>query len=77
MPASRILRIETLAAAIVHGSVDDWVTVLDTPTIDTTLGVHVADLRTMNLRPGDHVSLTFYWPDVDRCEGPDFLVCVV
>ena len=76
MPASRILRIETLAPAIVHWSVDDWVTVLDTPSIDTTLGVHVADLRTMNLRPGDHVSLTFYWPDVDRWEGSNFLVCV-
>jgi glucoamylase len=76
MPAGRILRIETLAPAIVHWSADDWVTVHDTPTIDTTLGVHVADLRTMTMGTGDHLTLTFYWPDFDRWEGADFLVCV-
>ena len=32
MPPGRILRIETLAPAIVHWSVDDWRTVHDTPT---------------------------------------------
>ncbi len=31
MPARRILRIETPAAAVVHWSVDDWRTVQDTP----------------------------------------------
>jgi glucoamylase len=76
MPAGRILRIETLAAAIVHWSVDDWRTAYDTPTSDTTLGVHVADLHTTDLCVGDRVNLTFYWPDVDRWEGADFLVGV-
>ena len=66
----------TLAAAIVHWSVDDWRTVHDTPTGDTTLGVHVADLHTMDVCAGDRVNLTFYRPDVDRWEGADFLVCV-
>ena len=41
--------IETLAPAIVHWSVDDWRTVHDTATRDTTLGVHVADLRTRRM----------------------------
>lgn len=76
MPSGRILRIETLAPAIVHWSVDDWRTVNDTPTADTTLGVHVADLNTMNECTGSRVSLTFYWPEVDRWEGCDFSVCV-
>jgi len=76
MPSGRILRIETLAPAIVHWSVDDWCTVHDTPTADTTLGVHVADLHTTNERTGGRVNLTFYWPDVDRWEGVDFFVCV-
>jgi len=76
MPAGRILRVETLAPAIVHWSVDTWRTVHDTPTVDTTLGVHVADLHTMDLRAGDCVNLTFYWPEVDRWEGYDFLVCI-
>jgi len=76
MPSGTILRIETLAPAIVHWSVDDWCTVHDTPTADTTLGVHVADLHTTNERTGGRVNLTFYWPDVDRWEGVDFFVCV-
>jgi glucoamylase len=76
MPSSRILRVETLAAAVVHWSVDEWVTVRDTPTVDTTLGVHVADLHTMELRTGDRVHLTLYWRDGDRWEGSDFLVGV-
>ena len=46
MPPGRTLRVETLAPAVVHWSVDGWRTVHDTPTRDTTLGVHVADLET-------------------------------
>ena len=41
MPANRTLRVETLAPAVVHWSVDGWRTVHDTATRDTTLGVHV------------------------------------
>src|SRR6185437_14393071 len=37
--AQRTLRVETLAKAVVHWSVDRWRTVRDTPTHDTTLGV--------------------------------------
>jgi glucoamylase len=76
MPSSKILRVETLAAAVVHWSVDEWSTVHDTPTVDTTLGVHVANLDTTELCIGGRVHMTFYWPDVDRWEGFDFLVCV-
>jgi len=76
MPAGRILRVETLLQAVVHWSVDDWHTVHDTATRDTTLGVHVADLETPNLRAGARVDFTFHWPDNDRWEGADFAVCV-
>ena len=76
MPPGRILRIETLDPAIVHWSVDDWRTVHDTATRDTTLGVHVADLDTTNVRTGSRVGLTFYWPEADRWEGHDFFVCL-
>jgi glucoamylase len=76
MPAGRTLRVETLAPAVVRWSVDAWRTVHDTRTRDTTLGVHVADLRTECLRIGDRVNLTFHWSDADRWEGADFVVCV-
>jgi glucoamylase len=76
MPAGRTLRVETLAPAVVHWSRDGWRTVHDAPTRDTTLGVHVADLQTLELRIGDRVDLTFYWPEVNRWEGTDFVVYV-
>ena len=56
--AGRTLRVETLAPAVVHWSVDGWRTVHDTYTSDTTLGVHVADLQTLCLRIGDRVDFT-------------------
>jgi glucoamylase len=76
MPAVRTLRVETLARASVHWSVDGWRTVHDTATHDTTLGVHVVDLPTLGLRRGGRVDFTFYWPDVDLWEGTDFFVSV-
>jgi glucoamylase len=76
MPARRTLRVETLAKALVHWSVDRWRTAYDAPTHDTTLGVHVVDLPTTHLRRGDRVDFTFYWSAVDRWEGTDFFVCV-
>jgi glucoamylase len=75
MPVGQILRIETLDPAVVRWSVDGWRTVRNTPTRDTTLGVHVADLETLCLRIGDRVDLTFYWPERDRWEGDDFSIC--
>jgi glucoamylase len=76
MPPGRILRVETRAPAVVHWSLDGWRSVHDTPTRDTTLGVHVADLQTLDLRVGDHVDLTFNWPEARRWEGTDFVVWV-
>ncbi len=76
IPAESVLRIETLAAAVVHWSDDGWQTVRDTATRDTTLGVHVADLP-MTPPAGVVVVFTFHWVDVNRWEGVDFLVNVV
>jgi len=76
MPAGRILRVELLAPAVVHWSTEGWRTVHDTPTRDTTLGVHVVDLETMDLCVDDAVEMTFYWPAVDRWEGVNFVICV-
>jgi glucoamylase len=74
MPPGRLLRVETLAPALVHWSADGWRTVHDTPTRDTTLDVHVADLGTMHLVNGDRLDFTFYWPEEKRWEGADFVV---
>jgi glucoamylase len=75
MKTGRRLRIETLGPAVVHWSVDGWAGIQDTATVDTGLGVYVADLPTTEVQPGTHVDMTFYWPEVARWEGTDF--CVV
>lgn len=74
LPAGRILRVETLAPAVVHWSADGWRTVRDTATLDSGLGVHVADLPTDALGAGAEIRFTFYWPDAGRWEGADFSV---
>jgi len=77
MPGGRILRVETLAPAVVHWSADGWRTVGDSAAVDSGLGVHHADLPTAELRPGTSVRFTFYWPGASRWEGVDFSVRVV
>ena len=74
LPRGRTLRVETLAAATVHWSADGWRTTIDTPTVDTSLGVHVADLATGTLAEGAVVLFTFHWRDAQRWEGSDFSV---
>lgn len=76
LPPGKILRIETMAPAVVHWSADGWDRVQDVETRDTGLGVHVADLPTRALRDGKEIRFTFYWPDANRWEGADFTVRV-
>jgi glucoamylase len=76
MPEGGTLRVETLVPAIVHWSRDEWRTVHDVVTADTTLGVHVVDLDTRQMRSRDRVQFTFYWPEAKRWEGRDFLVWI-
>jgi glucoamylase len=77
LPAGKTLRIETLNPATVHWSADNWNTITDTPTRDTTLSVHVADLPTGRLPAGAEVVLTFYWPQAGTWEGRNYSVRVV
>jgi glucoamylase len=76
MRERRVLRIETLVPATVHWSADGWHAVHETATRDTTLGVHVADIQTLDLRSGARVDFTFHWPDAARWEGADFTVWI-
>ena len=76
IPTGKILRVETLAPAVVHWGGAGWTGVNDVQTIDTGLGVFVADLDTAGLAPGSHVIFTFYWPDVGHWEGADHVVAV-
>jgi hypothetical protein len=76
MPAGTGLRIETLVAADIRWTLDGWRTAETSATRDTTLGVHLLDLPTRELRPGDAIIFTFYWPGANRWEGVNFSVLV-
>ncbi|HUI30680.1 MAG TPA: glycoside hydrolase family 15 protein [Candidatus Acidoferrales bacterium] len=76
MPKGLKLRIEVLAPAIIHWSADDWKTVTDTPTRDTGLGLHTADLDVAGLNPDTKILFTYYWRDSQRWEGNDFSVII-
>ena len=74
MSAGRVLRIETLAPALIHVGLDGWARTQDVETIDTRLGVWIADLDPAVLGIVDHVDFTFYWPAAASWEGVDFQV---
>ena len=76
MQAGKTLRVETLARATIHWAVDGWSDVRDVDTVDTGLGVFVADLDTANRIPGSQVVFTFLWSDAGHWEGADFRVAV-
>ncbi len=76
MPAGKILRIETMAPAVIHWSADDWNTVQDVTAHDVGLGIHIADLTTKALPEGKQIKFTFYWTDAGHWENTDFIVRV-
>jgi glucoamylase len=73
----QVLRIEVLAPAVVHWSIDDWRQVHDSATRDSGLGIHFVDLPTDQLASGSIIDFTFYWPAVDRWENVNFAISVI
>lgn len=76
IPAGKILRIVLLAPALVHWSPDGWKTVLDTPTRESGLGTHFADLPTEKIPKGSRIPFTFFWKDRGAWEGVDYAVTI-
>jgi glucoamylase len=77
LAAGRILRVELTAPARLHWSADNWRTIEDTPTADSTLGLHYADLDTAALPAGAEIVFTVYWTGEGRWEGTDYRVGIV
>jgi glucoamylase len=65
-----------MAPAWIHWTDDDWATARDHPSRDTGFDVHVTDLPTASLAPGDRVQFTMFWPEADRWEGTNFAATV-
>jgi glucoamylase len=55
---------------------DGWQRTADIDTRDTTLGLHVADVPSANLRAGGRVEFTFFWTDSARWQGRNYEVAV-
>lgn len=72
LPEGRNLRIEVLAPASLHWSIDGWKTPQDAQSRDTKLGVHVIDLARDQLPASGKLVFTFYWLEAKRWEGTDF-----
>ena len=71
-----VLRIETMARAVVHWGVNGWAKLQDTETVDTGVGIHFADLSTAAMDAGESIEWTFYWPEASRWEGADFRLVI-
>jgi glucoamylase len=76
VPASRILRLDLPAPALVHWSDDAWQTRHDLTTRDIGLGIHVVEIPTKGLAPGH--TIVFTWQDMGSGEwlGSDHTVIV-
>jgi glucoamylase len=72
----KTLRVEVLAPALIHWSLDGWQTNHDTGTRETSLGIHVADLPTSKIPGGTTLVFTLYWPLEDRWESLEQTVLV-
>jgi glucoamylase len=72
----RVLRLEFLDPARVHWSIDNWVTVLDSPALATGLGTFILDLPNGGLSGEGLVRFTMFWPQQNRWQGGDFQVAV-
>lgn len=76
LPCGKILRIALRSPAVVRWSLDNWTTVSDTHTRDTTLGVHVVDLPTEKTPTNHPIVFTFQWEPEGRWEGVNYSVMV-
>ena len=70
------LRIEVLAAAKIHWSVDNWATSSNTDTKDTGLGIFVADIDLQNVK-SKQIIFTFFWKEAEKWEDEDFNVKII
>jgi glucoamylase len=76
IPKNKKLRIEVMAEAVVHWSLDNWKTAKETETHDTKLGIHVAD---MDLKKADseEIQFTFFWKKANHWENKNFKIPIL
>ncbi|ESY67083.1 MULTISPECIES: glucan 1,4-alpha-glucosidase [Mesorhizobium] len=73
LPGGKTLRVELLAPATVHWSIDNWTTAQDSKTEENAFGIHLVDLP-VALPSGSTLTFTFFWPGTGDWENVDFSV---
>jgi glucoamylase len=76
MPRGKTLRIELLAAAMVHWTTSHWGVAENRTTTENAFGIHLIDLPTAELEPGTSVEFTFYWQLAAHWENVNFAVTI-
>jgi glucoamylase len=76
LQAGRVLRIALPSSAVVLWSDDDWSASHETPTVETGLGIHVAELPTAALPPGRSVVFTWRENATGGWAGADHRIVV-
>ena len=72
--AGLILRIDEDAPCLIHWTTDDWATSQDTPSQDTGLGRHIADLPADACADGATITFTCYWQIAGQWDTENFTV---
>ncbi len=71
------LRLEVYAPAELHWSADEWATVHREPMVEIAPGVRAREFPSGLFSSGRALRFTYYWPQVRRWEGRDFVINVV
>ncbi|MCY0902165.1 MAG: glycoside hydrolase family 15 protein [Firmicutes bacterium] len=76
VPVGNKLRIETLAAATLHWSADNWVTIHDDPMVESGVGSQFYDIPSSETAAPCTIVFTFYWTASQTWENRDFAISV-
>ena len=76
IPKNKNLRIELLAVANVHWSLDNWKTCHDTETSDTKLGIHLVDID-LKKSLSEEIQFTFFWKKANHWENKNYQVPIL
>lgn len=76
IPKGKILRIHCFASAMVRWTFDDWITINDTQTLDSGIGIYYADLPSANLEHNRKIIFTFYWRNSGNWENINYSISI-
>ncbi|TCV89489.1 glycoside hydrolase family 15 protein [Sulfurirhabdus autotrophica] len=74
--AGQTLLVSLFEPSIIHWGIDGWQSSQNTATLETAVGMHVAEIDTKGLHSGQRVDFTFQSADTGKWLGQDYLIGV-